>query len=273
MEKINCSLCLQSKFSFQNILKHYEYEHKIEKTNELLIKHLKSLTLPNNSKVESCVICEEVTDDIRQKYRHMLYSHHNLCSKQIENLPIKKTVNFIRDINKIVYTASIYRTEHFYEYDWNNPDTADTFLETAKLLIDSLRVTDPNPSKRINVSVSYTIVNKDIRSVITRYLPVRSWTTAVFRTKTLNESIMDSLSGQIKSKIIQNGESGSHIVFSHFKSFQMNVSSVNDEEILAIFGGDDEIPKVGHCLNALILLGIFVATILFFIIIIIIRIL
>ena len=232
-----------------------------------------SLTLANKTKVESCIICEEVTDNIRQKSSHMLHTHHKLGSEEINNLPIKKTVKFLENINKHVYTASIYRTEHFYEYDWNNPDTVEAFLETAKILIDSLRVKEIIPSKRISVSVSYSIVNKDTRSTITRYLPVRSWTTAVFRTSSLNEVIMESLSSQIKSKIIQNGESGSHIVFSHFKSFQMTVSDVNDEDVLSIFGGDDELPKVGFCLNVLILFGIFLATILVFMVIIIISIL
>lgn len=196
----------------------------------------------------------------------MLYIHHKLASEEINNLPIKKTSKFLEDINKHVYVASIYRTEHFYEYEWNSADIVDTFLETAKLLIDSLRAKEIIPSKQITVSVSFTIVNKDTTSRIIRYLPVRSWTTAVFRTSSLNEVIMESLSSQIKSKIIQNGESSSHILFSHFKSFQMTVSDVTDEDVLSIFGGD-ELLKVSFCINILTILAIIIPSIISIIVI------
>ena len=268
MKQINCVLCSQGNFSLQDLINHYIIKHNLEKTNQLLIKYLSDITTPNQTKVESCVVCEEITDNKRQKSKHMLHMHYKLDSEAIENLPIKKTVNYIEELKKNVYTASIYRTEHFYDYQWNKADIVDSFLHTAKLLIDSLRIKEVKPSKRITVNVSYTIVNKDTRSIITRYLPVRSWITPAFRTSSLNEVTMENLSSQIRSKIIQNGESGSHITFSHFKSFQMNVSGVNNEEILSVFGGNDELPKeVGCCLNVLIISGILITAFLIGIII------
>ena len=99
MEEISCTLCSRGNFTFQNILEHYAKEHKIEESNELLISQLTSLTLPNKTKVESCIICQEVMDNIRQKSRHMLYMHHRLGSEEINNLPIKKTAKFLEGIN------------------------------------------------------------------------------------------------------------------------------------------------------------------------------
>ena len=83
-------------------------------------------------------------------------------------------------------------------------------------------------------------MNKDTRTTILKYLPVRSWSTTAITTYSLNELVMESLASQISSKIIQNGESGSHINFSHFQSFKMNVTSVNDADIFTIFGGNTD---------------------------------
>ena len=159
MKQINCVLCSQGNFSLEDLINHYVSKHKLEKTNQLLIKYLSNLTTPNQTKVDSCVVYEEITDNKRQKSKHMLYTHYKLDSEEIENLPIKKTVNFIEELNKNIYTASIYRTEHFYDYEWNKADVVDSFLDTAKLLIDSLRIKEVKPSKRISVNVSYAIHN------------------------------------------------------------------------------------------------------------------
>ena len=97
-----------------------------------------------------------------------------------------------------------------------------------------------NKLGNINVNVSFNIVNKDISSRVLRYLPIRNWTTSTFRTSNINNETLGNFREQIQSKIIQNGEPGSKIVFSHFVSFRMIATNVADTDIISIFGGNTD---------------------------------
>ena len=235
---VDCEICTDKGFELANLIEHYQRRHGVNQSNPLLLNYLTSLLNANQSKVERCVVCETVTSSLRAKAQHMLQLHSSLYTEEIDSIPIKVEVGVVPDIDKIVYTLSIFRSGNFYDYEWGNTGVVDAFLKSGKIIVDSLRIKEVNPSKKINVSVSYSIINKDTRSTITRYLPVRGWSTSVIKTISLNETVMESLKSQIKSKIIQNGESGSHITFSHFKSFKLLVTSVNDGDVTSIFGGD-----------------------------------
>ena len=246
--KISCEICTDNGFNLNSLLDHYNDRHNIGKDNPTLIEYLTTLLRPNKALLSRCLVCEDIFDSVRQKSVHLLRNHSNLFSAEIGNLPVKASVELVGyEINKLLYTVSIYRSEHFYDYDWHNSSIINAFLSTSKLVIDSLRIKEVPPSKNITVTVSYSIVNKDTRSRIIKYLPVRSWSTTAIKTISLNPAVMENLTSQIKAKIIQNGESGSHIAFSHFKSFKMTVSVLDDEDIASIFGGDDEQTEAASC--------------------------
>ena len=247
---VDCELCSDKGFAKEKLIEHYRRKHSVSSTSPLLLNYLTSLVKANRPNVERCLVCETITAGSRAKARHMLQFHNSLYSEQIDSIPVKVEIDIVPEIHKTVYTLSIFKTSNFYDYDWSSAAVVNGFLKSSKLIVDSLRVKEISPSKKISVSVSFTIVNKDTRSTITRYLPVRGWSTTVIKTISLNETVMESLQSQIKSRIIQNGESGSHAVFSHFKSFKMLVSNVKDGDVTAIFGGNDELKVKTLRLNA-----------------------
>ena len=111
-----------------------------------------------------------------------------------------------------------------------------SFLANAKQSIDYIRIKNRKLGK-LNVNVSFNLVNKDTSSRIINFLPVRNWTTTIFKTEYLSADILQYLAEQIRSKVIQNGESGSKITFSHFVSLRMIVTNIEDSDSEGIFGG------------------------------------
>ena len=190
---LSCELCMDKGFNLNALLDHYAVKHDIAKTNPILIKYLASLLSPNTARISRCLICEEITDGDRQKSAHELRMHTKLCSDEIDSVPVNRNVDLVgAEVNKLLYTISIYRSDHYYDYDWNSPSMVDAFLSSSKLVIDSLRIKEITPSKKITVIVTFSIVNKDARSRVTKYMPVRSWSTTPLKTLSLNTAVMES---------------------------------------------------------------------------------
>ena len=230
----------KEKLKGEDLIKHYKDKHQIPEDNLALLNYISSLTFENYDKVNQCIVCGHITGTQRAKHRHILKRHNRLYAADIKDIPIKIEKDTIETLRKSVYQLSIYRTTHFDDYNWASGDVVEAFLRGCKLIIDSERLKGNKLSNRITVSVSFTIVNKSTKLNTIKYLPIRSWTTTAIKTISLNENVLESLKSQIMSKIIQNGETGSHVTFSHFQSFNMNISTVDDADIYAVFGGNDD---------------------------------
>ena len=223
MKKIKCLFCKENIAGFKKLKEHYLNINTVGKDNILLTKYLISIKKPNKKKLEICGICSKILEGSRNKANHLLKNHNKLLSESIKNLPIIPKTDTVKDHK--VYTAKIYRSDHFYEYDWDNSDLIESFLNTAKLSIDSMRVIENN-SERISVNVNFDIVNKNISKVIPLYLPVRSWSSKTYTSNSIDETTIFSLNQEIRLKVIQNGESSSSVVFSHFTNMEMVVACV-----------------------------------------------
>ena len=239
MKKIKCLICSEEVVGFKNLKDHYSNQHNIKEDNTLFIKYLISLKKPSKKHIESCPICGEILESNRNRTKHLLKNHNNLLEESIKNLPIITKHDTVKDHS--VYTAKIYRNDHFYDYDWNNTGLIQSFLDTARISIDSLRIVENN--KRISINVNFGIVNKNINKVIPLYLPVRSWSTKSFISNYIDEITIFALGEEIKLRIIQNGENSSSIIFSHFTYMEMVVTDISAEDVKTIFGGDDSLKK------------------------------
>ena len=124
-------ICKKSvKNNTTKIYEHFEVEHSINRTNEFLSGYLSSLiNHPKDEKVKFCGICGSFNENKRALSKHMLLIHRNLIDNSvIDSLPIILRVDHLKTINKHIFKASIYKSEHFFDYNWNSVDIIDFFF-------------------------------------------------------------------------------------------------------------------------------------------------
>ena len=133
---MKCIFCKEN-ISKNDIINHYENVHNIDKTNKTLLSYISSLTSVglNINEIKSCEICDEILDNSRQKAKHLLLKHYKLGQSDIDTIPIVSVVDHLDNIDKHIFISSIFRSEHYYEYDWSNIDIIDTFYKQQKYLL------------------------------------------------------------------------------------------------------------------------------------------
>ena len=154
--KMKCLICKKNlENNATKVFEHYENEHNVDRTNEILLTYISSLTRTiNDDNLKVCGICGQIYDNYRILAKHMLLNHRNLLDPDIDSIPIISVSEHLESINKHIFTASIYRSEHYFEYNWSSLDIIDNFLQSAKVSIDSMRIKNKKLGK-INVNVSF----------------------------------------------------------------------------------------------------------------------
>ena len=241
---VKCIFCkhLKPLENFSAVIRHYLTDHNIDINNVILLQYLLTLKAQPDKIVSSCLICDKIFGSNRHRWRHMLRRHAQVGGSNILRiLPVETDQDYIHLIDKNVYTVSIFKDDHGDEYEWDGTDIIDTFLHTAKIALDFMRL--QKDKKFINISLTFSIVNSVTIGGTVTYLPLKIWSTSAYKTVSINPNILRNLQTEVMDKVLMGGESGSSAKFAYFKSFKISASDANDADVVAIFGGDDSIAK------------------------------